>query len=78
VSKDVSNVQVSLSAPLALQINVRAEGFDASQQRVTFSQGDGARMENAPMANVRLLNTEENGPDADGTLDGVKNPRWVV
>jgi hypothetical protein len=78
VSKDVSNVQVSLSAPLALEINVRAEGFDASQQRVTFSQGDGARMENAPMANVRLLNTEENGPDADGTLDGIKNPRWVV
>ncbi len=78
VAKDVSNVQVPLSPPLTLQVNVRADGFDASQTRVSYSQGDGAHMENAPMVNVRLVNTEENGPEADSTLDGIKNPRWVV
>jgi hypothetical protein len=76
VSHDVSNVQVSLSAPLNLQVSIHDDAVNAS--RMTYSSPEGTVSGETSLGSLRLLNLKDDGSEVFATPEGAKTLKWVL
>jgi hypothetical protein len=76
VAHDLSNVQVSLSAPLNLQVSIHEEGLGSTT--VSYSDARGTVSGNTSLGSLHLVNLKEEGHEFYATPEGSKTLKWVV
>ena len=76
VSHDISNVQVSLSSPLTLQVSIRNDGVGST--RLSYSSTQGTVSGDTALGSLRLSSVKEEGHEFYATPEAAKTFKWVV